>query len=93
MGSNDKISIEILKNLSFQNKILTENEHTLLDLNMRVLNIERYLISLEKKLIDTYKKINDTYCILFNINENIGINSIVITIFVLLQFVILFKIF
>lgn len=92
-NTNDKISIQILNNLLFQNKLIAENENVILDLNMRILNIEKTLIFLEKKIIETCKKTNDTYCILFSVNENIGINSVILTIFVILQFVILFKIF
>ncbi len=92
-NTNDKVSIQILNNLLFQNKLIAENENVILDLNMRILNIEKTLIFLEKKIIETYKKTNDTYCILFSVNENIGINSVILTIFVILQFVILFKIF
>jgi hypothetical protein len=91
------LSFEILKNLLFQNKIITENENLLLELNIRILNIEKKLLFLEKKITEThretYRKINDTYCLLFNIKENISINTIVLVIFCILQFFIFFKIF
>lgn len=93
MSTNDKILVEILKNLSFQNKLIAENENVILDLNMRILNIEKSLIFLEKKITETYRKTHDTYCILFSVNENIGINNIALAIFGILQFIILFKIF
>ena len=93
MSSNNKILIEILKNFSFQNKILTENEHIIFELNNRVMNNENSLVLLEKKITDIYKKLNDIYSILYNINDNIGINNIILTVSILLQFIILFKIF
>ena len=93
MSSNNKILIEILKNFSFKNKILTENEHIIFELNNRVMNNENSLVLLEKKITDIYKKLNDIYSILYNINDNIGINNIILTVSILLQFIILFKIF
>jgi hypothetical protein len=93
MTSNDKILIEILKNFSFQNKILTENENIISDLYKHVFFIERKLLSIENKKNDIYKKINDIYYIISSINENTGINNIMNTIIVVLQIIILFKIF
>jgi hypothetical protein len=93
MSSNDKILIEILKNFSFQNKILTENEDIIADLYKHVFFIERKLLSIENKKNDIYKKINDIYYIISSINENTRINNIMNTIIVVLQIIILFKIF
>jgi len=86
MAPNDKILIEILKNFSFQNKILTENENIIFDLYKHIFNIERKILSIENK-------INDIYYIILSINENTGINNIINTIIIVLQFIILFKIF
>jgi len=86
MAPNDKILIEILKNFSFQNKILTENENIISDLYKHIFNIERKILSIENK-------INDIYYIILSINENTGINNIINTIIIVLQFIILFKIF
>ena len=93
MSSNNKFLIEIFKNFSFQNKILTENEHIMFELNNRVINNENSLVLLEKKITDIYKKLNDIYSILFSINDTICVNNIILTVFVILQFIILFKIF
>ena len=86
MAPNDKILIEILKNFSFQNKILTKNENIISDLYKHIFNIERKILSIENK-------INDIYYIILSINENTGINNIINTIIIVLQFIILFKIF
>jgi hypothetical protein len=93
MTTNDKILIEILNNLSFQNKLIAENDNVMLDLNMRILNIEKKITLLEKKITETQRKTNDIYYVLFKISENIGVNNIILLIFCILQIIILFKIF
>lgn len=92
-SSNDRILIEILKNFSFQNKILYENEYIISDLYKHIFNIERKLLSLENKRNEIYKKVNDIYYMISSINENTVINNIMTTVIVIFQIIILFKIF
>jgi len=83
MGYENKIIIEILKNFSFQNKLLIDNEYALFYLNNNISNAKRRIFNIENKINDIYEKVNEISLI----------NNTILTIFVFLQIIILFKIF